>query len=240
VAWVAAAVYLASAAACCVLAARSSAHFVDIQVYRMGGAAVLHGEDLYRLRLGVLPFTYPPFAAVALTALAAVPPAAAVVLLTGANVAALPVTLYLASRLSRSGEPGPPGGSAPAVALAVGAAAIWLDPARAALGYGQVDILLAATVLYDLTLPGTSRWKGAAIGLAAGIKLTPAIFVAYLLLTRRYRAAATAAAVFAATVAAGFAAIPASSAWYWAGEFASPGHVSPVQDPENQCLLGVL
>ena len=60
VAWVAAAVYLASAAACCVLAARSSAHFVDIQVYRMGGAAVLHGEDLSRLRLGVLPFTYPP------------------------------------------------------------------------------------------------------------------------------------------------------------------------------------
>jgi alpha-1,2-mannosyltransferase len=241
VAWVAAAVYLASAAACCVLAARSSAHFVDIRVYRMGGAAVLHGEDLYRLRLGALPFTYPPFAAVLLTALAAVPFGAAVVLLTGANAAALPVTLYLALRLSRSGEPGPPGGgSAPVVALAAGAAVIWLDPARAALGYGQVDILLAAAVLYDLALPGTSRWKGAAIGLAAGIKLTPAIFVAYLLLTRRYRAAATAAAVFAATVAAGFAVIPASSAWYWAGEFANPGHVSPVQDPENQSLLGVL
>ena len=240
-AWVAAAVYLASAAACCVLAARSSAHFVDIQVYRMGGAAVLHGEDLYRLRLGVLPFTYPPFAAVVLTALAAVPSGAAVVLLTGASMAALPVTLYLALRLSRSGEPGPPGGGpAPVVALAAGAAAIWLDPARAALGYGQVDILLAAAVLYDLTLPGTSRRKGAAIGLAAGIKLTPAIFVAYLLLTRRYRAAATAAAMFAATVAAGFAVIPASSAWYWPGEFASPGHVSPVQDPENQSLLGVL
>jgi alpha-1,2-mannosyltransferase len=241
VAWVAAAAYLASAAACCALASRSSAHFVDIQVYRMGGAAVLHGEDLYQLRLGTLPFTYPPFAAVALTALATIPFAAAVVLMTGASVAALPVTLYLALRLARSGEPGPPDrGSALAVALAVGAAAIWLDPATAALGYGQVDILLAAAVLYDLTLPGTSRWKGAAIGLAAGIKLTPAIFVAYLLLTRSYRAAATAAAVFAATVAAGFAMIPASSAWYWAGEFASPGHVSPVQDPENQSLLGVL
>jgi alpha-1,2-mannosyltransferase len=178
-----------------------------------------------------------------LTALAAVPFGAAVVLLTGASVAALPATLYLALRLSRSGEPGPPGGgSAPAVAvaLAAGAAAIWLDPARATLGYGQVDILLAAAVLYDLTLPGSSRRKGAAIGLAAGIKLTPAIFVAYLLMTRRYRAAATAAAVFAATIAAGFAVIPASSAWYWAGEFANPGHVSPVQDPENQSLLGVL
>jgi hypothetical protein len=103
----------------------------------MGGAAVLHGEVLYRLRLGVLPFTYPPFAAVVLTALAAVPFGAAVVLLTGASVvlltgasvAALPVTLYLALRLSRSGEPGPPGGgSAPVVALAAAAAAIWLIP----------------------------------------------------------------------------------------------------------------
>ena len=127
----------------------------------MGGAAVLHGEDLYRLRLGVLPFTYPPFAAVVLTALAAVPSGAAVVLLTGASVAALPATLYLALRLSRSGEPGPPGGgSAPAVALAAGAAAIWLDPARATLGYGQVDILLAAAVLYDLTLPGQLPAEG--------------------------------------------------------------------------------
>ena len=242
-AWAAGAIYLASAAACCALAARSSAHFADIGVYRMGGAAVLHGESLYRLRAGVLPFTYPPFAAVVLTVLAAIPQDAAVALLTAASVVALPVMLYLALRLPRSGGPA---GSAAAgrlswtAALAVAAAAIWLDPARATLGYGQVDIVLAAAVLYDLALPGTSQWKGAAIGLAAGIKLTPAIFAAYLLLTRRYRAAATAAAVFAGTVAAGFAVLPASSAWYWAGEFASPGRVSPVENPDNQSLLGVL
>jgi alpha-1,2-mannosyltransferase len=126
------------------------------------------------------------------------------------------------------------------VALAVAAAAIWLDPVTATLGYGQVDIVLALAVLYDLALPDTSRWKGAAIGLAAGIKLTPAIFAVYLLLTRRYRAAATAAATFAGTVAAGFAVLPASSRWYWAGEFASPGRISPVDDPANQSLLGVL
>ena len=144
------------------------------------------------------------------------------------------------ARAAGRAEAAPAGRLAWTVALAVAAAAIWLDPARAALGYGQVDIVLAAAVLYDLALPGTSRWKGAAIGLAAGLKLTPAIFAAYLLLTRRYRAAATAAAVFAATVAAGFAVLPASSAWFWAGEFASPGRVSAVQDPENQSLLGVL
>jgi len=240
VAWAAGAVYLASAAVCCGLAARSSAHFADTEVYRMGGAAVLHGGSLYRLRAGALPFTYPPFAAVVFTVLAAIPRDAAVALLTAASTVALPVMLYLALRLPRPGGPAAAGRLSWAVALAVAAAAIWLDPATAALGYGQVDIVLALAVLYDLALPDTSRWKGVAIGLAAGIKLTPAIFAVYLLLTRRYRAAATAAATFAGTVAAGFAVLPASSGWYWAGEFASPGRISPVDDPANQSLLGVL
>jgi alpha-1,2-mannosyltransferase len=95
-------------------------------------------------------------------------------------------------------------------------------------------------VLYDLSLPDTSRHKGAAIGLAAGLKLTPAIFVIYLLITRRYRAAATAAAVFAATVVAGFAIMPASSAHYWDATFLDPGRVSPIQNVENQSLLGAM
>jgi alpha-1,2-mannosyltransferase len=238
VAWAAGTVYLVSAAVCCALAARSSAQFVDIQVYRMGGGAVLHGEPLYQLRVGALPFTYPPFAAVVLTVLSAIPQDAAIAVLTAASVVALPVMLHLALRLP--GPPAPAGRPAWTAALAVAAAAIWLDPARATLGYGQIDIILATAVLYDLALPGTCRWKGAVTGLAVGIKLTPAIFVAYLLLTRQYRAAVTAAAVFAGTVATGFAVAPASSAWYWAGEFASPGRVSPAADPENQSLLGIL
>ena len=77
------------------------------------------------------------------------------------------------------------------------AAAIWLDPARATLGYGQVTSSWPRQCCTTWRCPGTCRWKGAAIGLAAGIKITPAIFVAYLLLTRQYRAAVTAAAVFA-------------------------------------------
>jgi alpha-1,2-mannosyltransferase len=166
------------------------------------------------------------------------------VLLTVASAAALPVMLYFALRL-------PPASAqlsravAWRSALAAGAAAIWLEPAGTTLRYGQVDIILAALVLYDLALPDSSppksaAGKGAAIGLAAGLKLTPLIFVAYLLVTRRYRAAATALAVFAATIAAGFAVLPASSAWYWGGAFANPGHISPVQDPENQSLFGAL
>ena len=238
-AWCAGTVYAVSAAACCALAARSTAHFVDLRVYRMGGSAVLHGEHLYQLRLVWLPFTYPPFAAVVFTTLAAVPWTAAVTGLTAASVVALPAALYLVQRL-----PGPvrqpDRAAAWTVALAVAAAAVWLEPASATLGYGQVDILLTAAVLYDLSLPEGARRKGVMIGLAAGLKLTPAIFAVYLLITGRRRAAATATAVFAGTVAAGFATLPASSAWFWAGRFASPGHVSPVQDPQNESLAGAL
>ena len=46
------------------------------------------------------------------------------------------------------------------------------------------------------------------MGIAAGIKLVPLIFIPYLLLTRRFRQAAVAAAAFAATVAAGFIVLP--------------------------------
>jgi alpha-1,2-mannosyltransferase len=239
-AWSAGAVYVLSAVACGVLAARSQAHFVDLHVYRMGGATVLHGgSHLYQVRFFWLPFTYPPFAAVVFTILAAVPWTVAVTGLTGASMVALPTALYLVQRLPGPiRQPDRP--TAWAVALAVATAAIWLEPARATLGYGQVDILLTAAVLYDLSLPDTARLKGVMIGLAAGLKLTPAIFAAYLLITGRRRAAATATAVFAGTVTAGFATLPASSAWFWAGRFASPDHVSPVQNPQNQSLAGAL
>ena len=77
----------------------------------------------------------------------------------------------------------------PGVMLA-SAAAIWLEPVWTTLRYGQIDLLIGALVLYDLSRPDSSRWKGAGIGLAMALKLTPAIFALYLLLSRRYRAAA--------------------------------------------------
>lgn len=234
-----AAVWALSAAACCVLAALGQAKFTDLHVYRLGGEAVLHGGSLYRLRFAGLPFTYPPFSALVFTGLAVLPWAVAASLLTVGSAVALLVALFLALRL----PPVPThldSRTAWRLALLVAAAAIWLEPVRTTLGYGQVDLFLAAGVLYDLHLPDTSRRKGVVIGLAAGLKLTPVIFVLYLLITRRYRAAATATAVFAATVAAGFAILPASSAHYWDVTFLNPSRVSPVQNVENQSLLGAL
>lgn len=235
----AAAGYLVSAALCCVLAVRSTAHLVDLQVYRAGGRAVLDGARLYRVQFAGLRFTYPPFAAVVFTIFAALPWTAAEGLVTVGSAVALPVTLYLALRLApvRSWLTR---GAALRLALLAGAAAIWLEPVRSTLGFGQVNLFLAAAVLYDLNRPDTARLKGVAIGLAAGIKLTPAIFVVYLLATRRYRAAAVATATFAATAAFTFAVLPADSARFWTTNVVNPGRISPVQDDLNQSLFGAL
>ena len=74
---------------------------------------------------------------------------------------------------------------------------------------------LAALTAYLLRRHDGHWWQGIATGLAAGIKLTPLIFVAYLLITRRVRAATTAAATFAATVAIGVVLLPSQSRVFW-------------------------
>lgn len=234
-----AAVYLLSALGCCLLEAASGPDFVDLRVYRLGGQIALHGGNLYRVQYHGLPFTYPPFAAVVMAPLSLLPWLVAVGLMTAASVVALPVMLYLALRL-------PPAPSwlgrrdAGRLALAAAAAAVWLEPVRSELGFGQIDLLLAVAILGDLAAPRSARFTGALIGIAAGIKLTPAIFIVYLLVTRRYRAAAMAVAAFAATVAIGFVAMPAGSVFYWDGTFLKPGHISSVQSGQNESLLGAI
>ncbi len=233
-----AAVYAVSVAAFLLVIANGT-QFVDLEVYRMGGHAVIDGGPLYSVHVAGLLFTYPPFAAVLFATLAPVPfPVAAAAVAAGSFIA-LPLIFYLALRL-------PPVASwldAPAawqLAFAAAAVAVWLEPVQSTLGYGQVNLLLAAVVLYDLRLPDTSRWKGAAIGLAAGFKLTPAIFGLYYLATRRYRAAATSGVAFAVTIALGFAVTPRSSALYWGGLFASTSRVGQLQDAANESLAGAL
>jgi alpha-1,2-mannosyltransferase len=235
--------YVLSAAGCCLATVTSRAAFGDLGIYTAGGAAVLHGVPLYQLRFAFgLRFTYPPFAALLFVPLDWLPVTAGRILVTAATVLALPLTCYLVLRL-------PPATSwlrrdqAAQLALAFAAAAIWLEPERTNLKYGQINVLLTAAVLAGLVWIERSRSHalgGALIGIAAGIKLTPAIFVVYLLATRRYRAAATAGAAFAATVAIAFALVPGDAARYWDLSFLDPAHVGRIQNVANQSLLGAL
>src|SRR5260370_466467 len=120
------------------------------------------------------------------------------------------------------------------------AAATWLEPVRTNLAYGQINLVITALILYDLSRDDSARLKGVAIGLAAGLKLTPLIFAVYLAATRRYRAAAVCVATFGGTVAIGFAVAPSDSITFWAGTFADPMRVGRIENAANQSLRGAL
>ena len=235
--------YVLSATGCALATLRSRAAFGDLSIYAAGGAAVRHGTPLYQLRFAFgLRFTYPPFAALLFAPLSWLPVTAGRVLVSAATILALPVTSYLALRL----PPWPTQLSrdrAAQLALAFSAAAIWLEPERTNLKYGQINVFLTALVLLDLVWIERGRCLGlggALIGVAAGIKLTPALFVVYLVATRRYRAAATAAGAFAATVAMAFALVPGDAVRYWDLSFLDPAHVGRIQNVANQSLLGAV
>ena len=102
--------------------------------------------------------------------------------------------------------------------------------------------LLTAGALTPGGFKGRTRWwHGLGIGIAAGVKLTPLIFIPYLLLIRRYRQAATATAVFAATAALGYALLPRDSSTYWAhGLFLKANRIVFLGTRGNQSLRGVL
>jgi len=96
-------------------------------------------------------------------------------------------------------------------------------------------------VVWDLTRSDARRWKGIGIGIAAGIKLVPLLFVPYLLLAGKVRQAAIATGTFVATLVIGFIALPGPSASYWlTGYFFRPGRTGSVHSLVNQSLLGSL
>ncbi|MHA6620642.1 glycosyltransferase 87 family protein [Pseudonocardia sp. DLS-67] len=216
-----------------VLALWPGAHalLIDLQVYRAGGEHVLAGDPLYAGGVLLdLPFVYPPFAAVLFAPLALLPLDLLKLLWTGAGIALL---AYVVRRcVPRAGWP-------VAVLLAVVATA--LDPVRTTLYLGQINIVLLAVVAGDLLGRPGSRLRGVGVGLAAAVKLTPLLFVLYLVATRRWRAAATAMVTFAAAAGLGFVLAPADSVRFWIeGTFFAADRISDVAGPSNHSLHGLL
>ncbi len=178
---------------------------VDLKVYRLGGRALLDdAASLYDVRLAGLPFTYPPFAAVVMVPFALLPWPVATTVWTAGTV----VSLVFVWRLSL-------GRSIPsALLVAVVAGSLLLEPVRETLGFGQVNLMLCALILYDVLDLRHSR-RGIWIGIAAGIKLTPLVFLGLLVFTRQWKALLYSAGSFAATVVVGFLISPHSATEYW-------------------------
>ncbi|WP_369187942.1 glycosyltransferase 87 family protein [Streptomyces sp. R08] len=180
-------------------------------------------------------FTYPPFAAVSMAPMGYLGLGAAIVAALLLNLLALGVVLRI---LAGPGwrRYGWFGWALVACGLAL------FEPLRDTFSFGQVNLLLLALVLGDCWLlsTGRSRWAGVGIGLAAAIKLTPALFIGLLLLARRWKAAAVATAV--ALGATGLAAlvVPDASKFYWTQAMWDTTRVGRLDYVSNQSLQGVL
>jgi uncharacterized membrane protein YgcG len=101
------------------------------------------------------------------------------------------------------------------------------------LTFGQVNLVLMAAVVVDLTRP-ERRSSGVLVGLAAGVKLTPLVFVVLLLLVGRRGAAGRATLTFLATVAVGFVLAPGAAASYWTPGLLDADRVGPPWLAHNQ------
>lgn len=125
--------------------------------------------------------------------------------------------------------------------LLVAAVAMLTEPVEVNLALGQINLVLMLLVVADLMSVRRHWWTGAGIGLAAGIKLVPLIFVPYLLLTGKFRQAAVAIGTFAVTIGIGYAVLPHDSGDYWRdGMFFNANRIIFLGTRGNQSLRGML
>ena len=237
---------------------------IDLNLYRIASGVWLRGGNLYGVlpptSIGArLPFSYPPIAAVLLAPLALLPVPVAVTLLTTVTIALTAVvrrvflrsvTATPAPSRARPASPDlPPARSAVAssvpgatwwTVLSLLPVALFLEPVRNTLNYGQVNVVLMALVAADC-LVVAPRWpRGALVGVAAAVKLTPGAFVLFFLLRRDWRAAGLATVSFCACAGVGFLLAWHDSVEYWTSvmfQASRPG--SPVY-AANQSIQGVL
>ena len=208
--------------------------FTDVEAYQYGGRAVLDGLRIYEHDDPVsgLPFSYPPFAAVVMAPLTITPDWLVAALLTGTSVTALAAVVVVVRRAL--GRPAPGW----LVALLTGGA-LALEPVWQNLTFGQINLFLMLAVLVDLLGP-QRRSSGMLLGLAAGVKLTPLVFVVLLFMVGRRTTAGRAVLTFAGTVAVGFVVMPGSAATYWTDGLVDAGRVGPPELAHNQSVYGAL
>ncbi|TDC00582.1 DUF2029 domain-containing protein [Micromonospora fluostatini] len=214
---------------------------VDLKVYLASGEAVRDGTSLYDVAIqnpmyGPMPYLYPPLTAILFfVPLSLLPIGAASLVWNTASLIALGAVAWLALGVAGVRTPR----TRAALTLVVLLAATWLLPVRIQLIAGQINMFLLLLVLLDFR-GYAGRWRGVGIGIAAGLKVTPLIFIGYLVVTRQWRAAGTALAAFLGTVLAGFVLMPADAARYWGGLVLHSSRAGGVWDTPNQSVAGAL
>lgn len=210
---------------------------IDLQVYVAAVKDMLAGRDIFATTTPgwKLYFIYPPISAVLMVPLAFGPYVFWQVAWTLALVGAQQ------SVLRRCGVP-----RGWKLALLGVAVVLAVEPIRTTLGYGQVNTLLMALVVADLlpSEPGREGVRrrvpqGVLIGLAAAIKLTPALFVVFALLLGRRRLAVTGMVSFVVFTGIGAALQPQRTVEFFGGLAGGDTRTASPLYAGNQSLLGV-
>jgi alpha-1,2-mannosyltransferase len=232
---------LASAVTAFVAAVAARHGFFDLRVYYGAINYWVHdGGSLYDYLLprNTYGFTYPPFAAVSMLPMATIPwPAAIVISTTASVVATVILLLWLVDPMARRQR----WTRWYALALAICLAAAF-EPLRETILFGQVNMLLVFLVAVDLfvLVSRGNRFGGVAIGLATAIKLTPGVFIIYLLVTRRWRAAIVASATAATATVFAAAVAPDASRVFWTDALWNTDRVGALAFISNQSLNGAV
>jgi alpha-1,2-mannosyltransferase len=211
------------------------ANFVDLHVYLGGAAALNHPGTLYSYVYAdqtpdfPLPFTYPPFAAIVFYPLQLLPFGLVAFLWQVATMAALYGAIRITQRLL--------GGGSPRVAMLWTAVTIWIEPLRSTFDYGQVNVFLMLGVLWAVY---STRWwlSGLLVGVAAGIKLTPAISGVYFVGVRRWGAAVFSGVVFLATIGVSVLVVGDQARYYFTDLLGDAHRIGPIGTSFNQSWRG--
>jgi alpha-1,2-mannosyltransferase len=241
--------------------------FFDMKIYHGAVEWWTSGNELYEFAApgSLLGFTYPPFAALVMLPMAGMSAVAAGWVNLVASVVALAAVLA-ALLVPIADRIGWPRWLVVAAALPL---ALALEPGRETIGFGQVNLLLFALVLADLValrwqvrppaaasrapawLTGavaqalrrfwySGAWAGVGIGLATAIKVTPGLFILYLLVSRQWRTAAVATGSAGGASLVGLVLAPRESWAYFTSVLWQTDRVGAADFTPNQSLAGIL
>jgi alpha-1,2-mannosyltransferase len=215
---------------------------VDLHVYVDGSATLLH-QGLYDFTYAdktpdfPLPFTYPPFAALVFFPLHYVPFTVIAVAWLLATVAALYAVIRLSLELMFGARAGDPRWRNIAVFWTV--LGMWTEPVRTTIDFGQVNVFLVLACLLAVR-SAKWWWSGLLVGVAAGIKLTPALTGLYFLARRQWAAAVSSGVVFLGTIGLSFLLIGSEANRYFGTLLGDASRIGPVGSVWNQSLRGAL
>jgi alpha-1,2-mannosyltransferase len=213
----------------------------DLHIYTAAVSQWWQGGDLYAW--GLLPpapwaFTYPPFAAIIMAPMAVLPWTAVSIIQALASAAATTLTLALLLRRAAQRRRW----WLPALVAGADLLLLPIQPLILTLSFGQINLLLLALVAVDLlaALPRHHVLAGVGIGLATAVKLTPAVFIVYLLIVRERRAALVAAGTAGLVTLAAAAMMPHESVDFWTSKIFDIRRVGEPALVDNQSLNGVV